>query len=76
MTPKGERPDPLRAGCPLADRDSDGVIDSDDQCPTVPSGPNPDRRRLGCPLGGGAAAPVAQSGPSDGAAAAFCVNVA
>lgn len=33
-----------------ADRDSDGVNDSDDQCPDTPQGSTPDPNRAGCPL--------------------------
>ena len=31
----GAKPDPARIGCPLADRDGDGVLDASDQCPVT-----------------------------------------
>lgn len=43
-------PQPVVAAAP-ADQDSDGVIDSDDQCPAQPQGANPDPTRRGCPRG-------------------------
>ncbi len=43
-------PQPVVAAAP-ADQDSDGVIDSDDQCPTQPQGANADPTRRGCPRG-------------------------
>ena len=42
-------PWPADAPPPPADQDSDGVIDSDDQCPAHPQGTNPDPTRRGCP---------------------------
>jgi outer membrane protein OmpA-like peptidoglycan-associated protein len=36
---------------PPADTDSDGVIDSEDQCVSEPQGANPDPNRRGCPDG-------------------------
>jgi OOP family OmpA-OmpF porin len=47
----GLRPDPARRGCPQPDRDGDGVIDSEDQCPDVPKGARPDSEKPGCPTG-------------------------
>ncbi|MDP3276433.1 MAG: OmpA family protein [Deltaproteobacteria bacterium] len=41
-------PQPVVAA-PPADQDSDGVIDTDDQCPTVAQGTTPDPARRGCP---------------------------
>ncbi len=35
---------------PPSDRDHDGVIDADDQCPDLPMGDHPDPDRRGCPL--------------------------
>ena len=32
------------------DTDEDGVLDSEDVCPTTPAGPTPDPERPGCPL--------------------------
>ena len=42
--------DPLRNGCPVDDRDRDGVPDAADQCPDVSRLPFPDPDRNGCPL--------------------------
>jgi outer membrane protein OmpA-like peptidoglycan-associated protein len=41
---------PVAAPTPT-DRDGDGVVDEDDQCPTVPAGDEPDAARRGCPEG-------------------------
>jgi outer membrane protein OmpA-like peptidoglycan-associated protein len=49
--PQGPKPDPKKAGCPLADADGDGVLDSQDQCPTTPTGAFADSTRPGCPDG-------------------------
>lgn len=49
-TAEGHQSDPDNPGCPLLDRDSDGVPDDDDLCDTEPSGDTPDPDRLGCPL--------------------------
>lgn len=46
----GRPPDPAHRGCPVADRDSDGVLDSDDQCVDVPRATAPSPARRGCPL--------------------------
>jgi outer membrane protein OmpA-like peptidoglycan-associated protein len=43
---KKEEPPPAPS-----DRDHDGVIDADDDCPDAPSGPHPDLNRPGCPRG-------------------------
>jgi outer membrane protein OmpA-like peptidoglycan-associated protein len=47
--PRGDHPDPTRAGCPTPDTDFDTVLDPDDRCVTVPQGPHPDPVRRGCP---------------------------
>jgi outer membrane protein OmpA-like peptidoglycan-associated protein len=49
--PQGDHPDPARRGCPAPDRDGDGVLDPDDQCPTEAQGDHPDPTRRGCPAG-------------------------
>ena len=43
-------PDRAPPPAPDPDTDQDGVLDRDDQCPTVPQGANPDPARRGCPL--------------------------
>ncbi len=35
----------------MGDRDGDGVLDGDDQCPQTPAGAHPDPARRGCPEG-------------------------
>src|SRR5581483_7463636 len=45
----GQRPDPARPGCPLPDKDADGIPDSEDACPNLPGGANADKRKRGCP---------------------------
>ena len=47
---EGEEEDPLNPGCPVLDRDRDGVPDNEDLCDTEPAGDDPDPDRLGCPL--------------------------
>ena len=47
----GSHPDPARLGCPIGDRDQDGVTDDVDQCPDIPAGAHPDPHRAGCPIG-------------------------
>lgn len=47
---EGQESDPDNPGCPLLDRDSDGVPDDVDLCTTEPSGATPDPDRPGCPL--------------------------
>ena len=44
-------PDPALPGCPLRDRDRDGVLDPADQCPDVAQGEVPDPAKPGCPAG-------------------------
>ncbi len=47
---EGQVEDPNNPGCPLLDRDSDGVPDDQDMCSTEPAGDEPDPEHLGCPL--------------------------
>ncbi len=47
--PRGEHPDPSRAGCPAADADGDGVVDALDRCVSEPQGARPDPSSAGCP---------------------------
>jgi outer membrane protein OmpA-like peptidoglycan-associated protein len=49
--PMGNMPDPARLGCPIGDRDGDGVMDPDDLCPDTPQGEHPDPNRRGCSAG-------------------------
>ena len=42
-------PDPARRGCPENDSDGDGLLDSQDQCPTTAQGEHPDPQKPGCP---------------------------
>ncbi|MGE0790530.1 MAG: hypothetical protein AB7S26_32935 [Sandaracinaceae bacterium] len=49
-TEEGGVVDPLNPGCPLLDRDSDGIPDDRDMCDAEPEGDDPDPDRLGCPL--------------------------
>ena len=46
-------PEPVQAPpvVTVADRDNDGVPDSEDLCPDVPQGPHPNPTRRGCPDG-------------------------
>ncbi|MCU1277061.1 MAG: outer membrane protein [bacterium] len=45
--PQAEPPPPPPA--PPPDRDHDGVLDSDDECPDLAAGPHPSATRRGCP---------------------------
>ncbi|MCZ7682194.1 MAG: hypothetical protein M5U28_26745 [Sandaracinaceae bacterium] len=49
--PVGEEADPRHPGCPLRDRDGDGVPDDHDFCIELPAGDERDPLRDGCPLG-------------------------
>ncbi len=46
----GHVEDGTNAGCPLLDRDADGVPDDRDRCDTEPAGEDPDPQHPGCPL--------------------------
>ncbi len=48
--PAGPHPDPKRAGCPNPDRDGDGVLDAQDECPDEAAGAHPDPAHKGCPF--------------------------
>jgi OmpA-OmpF porin, OOP family len=41
--------DPAKHGCPIRDRDRDGILDEDDACPDLKGVANPDPKKNGCP---------------------------